>query len=271
MPIPLRDSLHLLDTLDRLRARPSADELVAQLHQLTAEQDVSDDLAQEVVAHVLNHHAKPAPGIWARPATMNEWNLAKQCADRAIINARRAQKTQGWWIGLGCIPCAVAGWQVNALGAAFGFVIGAAISALAYILLYEQNSSRSGKARRIVQQAMKTREDLEPMEMTSQQAKSWAQIPGLAACVASATDCTVPFLGLDWRMADARLDAHVKEEREQRLKATLAEDRRLALVRSSHAGERQRQEDLKSKADDLAAKRIIKAAALAAVTVTGVH
>lgn len=269
MPISLRDSLHLLDTLDDVRARRSADELINHLHQLTPDQEVSETVAQEVVDHVLTHPTEPVLGMWVRPLNAKEWAQAKQQADRDVINTTRAKKYQGWWTILIFPLCLALGiFQHSARGLLAGFVLSPLVSMCVYVWLYDKGSNLNGPQRRIQkvqenqQRALDARADLDPLVLTSQQAQSLVQVPGLAACVTWATDGAVPFLGLDWRQAKTRLDIHVKAERQQRAEAAAALDRKQAPILAQQAAARRRQEAIEKEADAQEAKRILRSAAL---------
>jgi hypothetical protein len=280
MSWPLRDSLHLIDTLDTFRRQPTPAEMVDQLHRLTAQDEpVSEALAQAVAEHVVTHPEQPVAGMWDRPHTLEEWAEAKRLADRAVLKTARACKFYGRWTFM-FIPVASAlgVWagqmvsdQQNSGLMSFqfglsGFAFGAWICA-GGLSLFHNGGGKTLRTQR-ASEAVDHREDLEPMAMTvsAEQAKQWIKVPGLAACVTWATDAAVPFLRLDWRQANARLAAHHAQEKERREAILAAEKIKQAPALARRAAEEERQAKILALADFQEARRLLRTAAVSEQT-----
>jgi hypothetical protein len=220
MPISLHDSLRLLDTLDQVSSPPTVNEMALQLRCLAADQNVSPEVAQEVAERVLTHPPLPTADMWPRPKTKAEWEEAKQASDCAIKKAKFAQGLEGIWLaGLLPLGLAVGSWFWGIGGFFLSAIPTCMLTGFIYSCLYERSPEQkiqiAAKAQAAIDHATASRAALEPRVLTAKEAQEFAQVPGLARCVAQALDVEVPFLGLDWEQACARQATYAQALRQQ--------------------------------------------------------
>lgn len=252
--IPLQQTLHLLDTRDRLREQaaeaPMRELLTRHLMDISESQGstLTQAEAEAVVSTAMAiPEAAPDPSAqgWDRPGSQDAWRVAQDEAKARVDLSQseynsisRRNTLQFWWLFALLLTMAGAAMaSAICLGGLAGMILGATavlflgVMPAAPLLIFELAGldARLHAARDRYHQDHNVRFDLdEAPEPTLETLAAWAQVPGLSPMLHSIVASEVPFLRLDLEHIQARVAQHEKEQ-----EAKAEEDRKRRLRQDS--------------------------------------